>query len=239
MFFRSMSEPEQRHIISAFVFELGKVETIAIRTRMLGHLMIIDEGLGSAVEQGLGMEGKADDITPAQNPMDMDGSPTLSLIKKAKATLEGRKVGVLVTDGVDEVLLDALRKAVEQEGAAFAVIAPKAGGVRSKKGKHVSADHALSAAPSIFFDAVALLPSVEGGGLMAREAAAVDWLRDAFGHLKVIGHVEGATPLFEKAAIPVDADDGVVGLVGNLPAFIKAAKKHRVWEREPTLRTPG
>jgi len=117
--------------------------------------------------------------------------------------------------------------------------AAASGGVRSKKGKHVSADHALSAAPSIFFDAVALLPSVEGGGLMAREAAAVDWLRDAFGHLKVIGHVEGATPLFEKAAIPVDADDGVVGLVGNLPAFIKAAKKHRVWEREPTLRTRG
>ena len=42
MFFRSMSEPEQRHIISAFAFELGKVETVSIRTRMLGHLMIID-----------------------------------------------------------------------------------------------------------------------------------------------------------------------------------------------------
>jgi hypothetical protein len=45
--------------------------------------------------------------------------------------------------------------------------------------------------------------------------------------------------LFEKAAIPVDADESVMELVGNLPAFIKAAKKHRVWEREPTLRTPG
>ena len=66
MFFRSMSEPEQRHIISAFAFELGKVETVAIRTRMLGHLMLIDETLGSSVEAALGMEGQADDITPAQ-----------------------------------------------------------------------------------------------------------------------------------------------------------------------------
>jgi catalase len=40
LFFRSMSEPEQRHIISAFAFELGKVETLAIRKRILGHLMI-------------------------------------------------------------------------------------------------------------------------------------------------------------------------------------------------------
>ena len=55
-----MTEPEQRHIISAFAFELGKVETIPIRTRMLGHLMIIDETLGTAVEQALGMEGMAD-----------------------------------------------------------------------------------------------------------------------------------------------------------------------------------
>ena len=54
LFFRSMAEPEQRHIISAFAFELGKVETVAIRKRMLGHLMIIDEALGAGVEAALG-----------------------------------------------------------------------------------------------------------------------------------------------------------------------------------------
>ena len=38
MFFRSMTEPEKMHIISAFAFELAHVETKAIRLRMLGHL---------------------------------------------------------------------------------------------------------------------------------------------------------------------------------------------------------
>src|SRR4029077_2564631 len=66
LFFRSMSEPEQRHIISAFAFELGKVETVAVRKRMLGHLLIIDEALGDGVEAALGMEGAADDIIPAR-----------------------------------------------------------------------------------------------------------------------------------------------------------------------------
>ena len=44
LFFRSMSEPEQRHIVGAFTFELSKVSTVAIRRRMLGHLAIIDDG---------------------------------------------------------------------------------------------------------------------------------------------------------------------------------------------------
>ena len=71
-FFRSMSEPEQRHIISAFAFELGKVETVAIRKRMLGHLMIIERTLGAAVEEALGMVGEAERLTPARAPIDLD-----------------------------------------------------------------------------------------------------------------------------------------------------------------------
>jgi catalase len=239
MFFRSMAEPEQRHIVSAFAFELGKVETIAIRTRMLGHLMIIEPALGAAVEAALGMEGQADRITPAREPIDMEESPALSLIKKAQPTLQGRKIAVLVTDGTDAGEVERLRKAVEKEGAALAVVAPKAGGATSRQGDLLPADHALSAAPSIFFDAVALMPSEEGGALLAQEAAAVDWLRDAFSHLKIIGYAAAAVPLFEKASVP--ADDGVVALEGRegIAGFIAAAKRQRIWEREPGLRSPG
>jgi catalase len=238
-FFRSMSEPEQRHIISAFAFELGKVETVAIRKRMLGHLMIIERTLGAAVEDALGMVGEAERLTPARAPIDLDESPALSLIKKAKPTLQGRKVGALITDGVDDGVLDALRSAVEKEGAVFAIVAPKIGGVNTAKGKRVAADHALSSGPSIFFDAVALLPSAKGAGLLVREAAAIDWVRDAFGHLKVIGTVEAAGPILEKAAVEEDA--GVIDLAGRggVKIFIEAARRQRVWEREPTLRTPG
>jgi catalase len=238
-FFRSMTEPEQRHIISAFAFELGKVETVAIRKRMLGHLMIIERTLGAAVEEALGMVGEAERLTPARDPIDLDESPALSLIKKAKPTLRGRKVGALITDGVDDAVLDALRSAVEREGATFAIVAPKAAGVKTAKGKRVAADHALSSGPSIFFDAVALVPSADGAALLAREAAAIDWMRDAFGHLKVIGTVEAAGPILEKAAVEEDA--GVVDLAGRggVKIFIEVARRQRVWEREPTLRTPG
>jgi catalase len=241
MFFRSMSEPEQRHIVSAFAFELGKVETIAIRTRMLGHLMIIDESLGAAVEQALGMEGKADQIVPARKPIEMEESPALSLIKKALPTLRGRKVGVMVTNGADDHLLEVLRKALAKEGATLAIIAPKVGGVKTTAGKSLPADHALSAAPSIFFDAVAIVSSADGVAALVQEAAAVDWVRDAFGHLKVIGYDESATPLLEQAAITPGVDGGVVAFSARagIAEFIAAAKLQRIWEREPTLRSPG
>jgi catalase len=241
MFFRSMSEPEQRHIVSAFAFELGKVETIAIRTRMLGHLMIIDESLGAAVEQALGMEGKADQIVPARKPFEMEESPALSLIKKALPTLRGRKVGVMVTNGADDHLLEVLRKALAKEGATLAIIAPKVGGVKTTAGKFLPADHALSAAPSIFFDAVAIVSSADGVAALVQEAAAVDWVRDAFGHLKVIGYDESATRLLEQAAITPGVDGGVVAFSARagIAEFIAAAKLQRIWEREPTLRSPG
>jgi catalase len=233
LFWRSMSEPEQRHIVSAFAFELGKVEIDEIRRRMLGHLAIIERELGQRVADALGMPGQAEVIRPANAPIDMEPSPALSLVKKANETLAGKKVGVLVTDGSDVALLAALRTAVEKAGATLDVIAPRiAGGP-------VAADHALAAAPSIFFDAVVVAVSGKGSQQLASDPAAVNWLRDAYGHLKVIGHVPGAEALLERAEIARDA--GVIPLTEKrtVGAFVAAARKGRVWERESAIQSPA
>jgi catalase len=236
LFFRSMSEPEQRHIVSAFAFELGKVETVEIRRRMLGHLDVIDPALGNGVAAALGMEGQALTIKPARAPLDLPPSPALSLVQKAPKTLEGRKVAVLVTDGSDPALVQALRAAVEKEGARLAVVAPKIGGVKGAGGKAIAADHALSAAPSVLFDAVVVAASKEGTALLATQAAAVDWVRDAFGHLKVIGHVAAARALLDKAGVESDAGVVEVSTPKAFAAFVAAAKKQRIWDREPKAR---
>ena len=38
LFFRSQTEVEQNHIVAALIFELSKVETLAIRERVVSHL---------------------------------------------------------------------------------------------------------------------------------------------------------------------------------------------------------
>jgi catalase len=239
LFWRSMSEPEQRHIVNAFSFELGKVETVAIRRRMLGHLSIVDKILCIRVEQALGMEGQAERIQPARPPVDMELSPALSLVLKAPRTLEGRAVAALVSNGSDRALVEALRAAVRKAGARFAVVAPKIGGVAAKGGKRIDADHALAAAPSIFFDAVIVAPSEEGADLLAAEAAAVDWVRDAFGHLKVIGTAATAAALLQRAGVAPDGGVVAVDEARGVAAFINAAKGPRIWDREPALRSPA
>ncbi|WP_341894071.1 catalase [Ferrovibrio terrae] len=239
LFWLSMTKPEQTHIVSAFAFELAKVGTISIRTRMLGRLKLVHKDLCAGVEAALGMEGQADTLTPAVPAKTMQPSPALSLIAKAPPTIKGRKIGVLVTDGTDAKLLAAVQKAVDGEGALVEIVAPKIGGAKLSDGKTLVAHHTISGGPSVLFDAVVVLPSADGVKALVREAGAVAWVHDAFSHLKVIGHVAAAKPLLVKAG--VEADDGVVSLdtSSGAKAFIAAAKQHRIWDREPKLRSPG
>ncbi len=239
LFFRSMTKPEQTHIVSAFAFELGKVHIKAIRTRMLGHLANVDAELHAKVEEALGMEGMADKISPAVPVRDLAPSPALSIIGKAPATLMGRKIGVLLTDGFESSLLAALRDSAKKEKATLFIIAPKVAGAKGSDGEMVEAQGALSGQPSIFFDTVAILASEDGAKKLCMEAGAIAWVADAFAHLKVIGFTSPAQTLLDKACVKSDA--GIVPLsnVKSVGSFIKTAKSGRIWDREPTLRGPG
>ncbi|MDB6079525.1 MAG: Catalase [Akkermansiaceae bacterium] len=239
MFFRSMSEPEQNHIASALAFELAHVEIKPIRQKMLGHLQNIDQALHDTVAAALGMEGQATPIEPAVTPRKLEASPTLSLVGKNPNTLKGRKVGIFIADGFNAVLLATLKTAITKEKARFALIAPKIGGATGNDGVLVEADHALSGGPSCFFDAVAVLTSAESCELLVTEAAAVNWLRDAFGHLKAIAFDASALPLLEAASVEQDAAVLQIGDKKSVATFITAAKAGRLWEREPTLRSIG
>ena len=236
LFYVSQTESEQSHMVSALVFELSKVEAPAIRERVIANLVNVDTDLAARVAAGLGLR-KVPAASPTTVPAKKNPtpSPALSIHRKAKATIEGRAVGCIVTDGVDGALFDALKKAVTAAGAKLVVVAPKIGGVARSDGKALAADAAVKGAPSVLFDAVAVLASAEGGAMLARESAAVDFVRDAFAHLKVIGTTKGARALFEAAGVGRDNDAGVVALEerGAPDAFVKAAKKLRIWAREP------
>lgn len=236
-FWISQTEPEQRHIVNGFSFELGKCQE-KIRKRMLGHLDLIHPDLGEAVAKALGMEGQADAIEPAIAPRDTDPSPPLSMIKTAPKSIEGRKIGVLVSEGVDDSILASLRSKAKDEGAKVEIVAPKIGGVTSAAGKAVAADHALSGAPSVVFDAVVVALAEATAGDVVKEAAAVGWVHDAYWHLKVIGYTAGGKTLLDKAGVP--DEEGVVAVDGKgLEQFIEDAKEHRIWAREPKVMSPG
>jgi catalase len=233
-FFFSQTEPEQNHIVSAFIFELSKVETEAVRVTMLSRLANVDETLAKRVAAGLGHDAPIEKApTKVQAQTDLAASPMLSILAKFKPSLKGRKIGCLVADGSDPAQVTALKAAAKAEGADFAVIAPKIGGAVGSDGDKIKADFQLAGAPSVLFDTVVLALSKEGGASLVKEAAAVAFVHDAFAHLKVIGHTEGAQALMQKAgAIP---DAGIVS-IAKPDAYLAVARKGRIWAREPSVR---
>ncbi|WP_425396926.1 catalase [Aeoliella sp.] len=231
LFYHSMTTPEQKHIVGGLVFELGKCKEIKVRTRMLGHLRNIDKDLCAEVAEALGMKGQADKIKPAVEPMNMKPSPALSQYAEAPDSIAGKKIGLLTTSGVESKLYNALVKAAKQESAQVQVIAPKIGPLETSGGKEVEPDHFLSGAPSVLFDAVVIAPADKSLDSMPD---AVNWLRDAYAHLKVIGYNGNTKELFSKAGIEQGADEGVVDVTeAKFDEFVTQAKKHRVWGREP------
>jgi catalase len=233
MFYRSLEKPEQAHLAGALVIELSKVETVAVRERMVGHLRNIDEDLARRVADALGLDGLPPAARAAVPPRDLPPSPAVRVIGRGKDTLRGRSVGILVDDGSDGATVRALRKAAEADGAMVKIVAPKVGGARLGDGRKLAADGQLEGTSSVVFDAVAVVLSNDAGRRLAKEAAAVDWVRDAFGHLKAIAHDTGAKAVLEAAGIETDAG---VAKAGDTKAFIKAART-RQWNREPKVRT--
>ncbi|QTC92234.1 catalase [Brevundimonas goettingensis] len=232
LFFRSQTDIEQAHLASALVFELSKVTLEHVRLRVMSNLLNVDETLAGRVADGLGMDlPKAS--APAAEPFDMDDSPALRIVGKYPDTLKGRLVGVLVTDGADGKVVSAVKAAAEGQGAQVQLIAPKVGGVVLKDGSKLKVDRQLAGSPSVLFDAVALVLSEAGCELLLGEGAAVDFAKDAFGHLKAMGHTPEAQPLLDKAGVV--ADDRVVLLGKDGKAFVAVAAG-RQWDREPKVR---
>jgi len=232
LFFRSQSQIEQAHLASALVFELSKVTLEHVRTRVMANLVNVDETLAQRVADGLAMKlPKASDA--AVETADMEVSPALRIVGKYPQTLKGRAVGILVSEGADGALVEAVKAAVEGDGGTVKILAPKIAGVKLKDGAMLKADGQLAGTPSVLFDAVAIIVSEDGCAMLMKEGAAIDFAKDAFGHLKAIGYSAQAKPLLDKAG--VEADDGIVQLDRDAATFLAPART-RQWAREPNVR---
>src|SRR6185295_8444710 len=151
------------------------------------------------------------------------------IVRNAKDTLEGRKVGILFAEGSDKAAIARVKKAAADAGASVMLIAPKVGGI-SVKGGTLKADGQLAGTPSVLLDAIAVILSKKAATQLASDGAAVQFVMDAFGHLKAIGHNAEAKPLLDRAGVKPDA-----GVTDLSAAFVKAAAR-RFYDREPKVR---
>jgi catalase len=232
-FYLSQTGYEQAHIASALVFELSKVDHLHVREAMVGHLLHIEKDLAQRVANGLGFSKLPEAPAAAAPVQKLPVSPALQIIGKMKDTLMGRAIAILIADGSDGAIIKKIRKAAIDAGATVKIVAPKVGGAKLADGSMLAADGQLAGTPSVLFDAVAVILSDKGAKTLSMEGAAIDFVRDAFGHLKAIAVDKGGQALLKIAHVGQDA--GVVN-ANDTNAFIAAAKT-RQWDRDKSIRT--
>jgi catalase len=241
LFFRSQSEVEQNHMVAAFRFELTRVQTPAVRQRVVALLRNVDETLAARVADGLGMTlppalPKAIE-TPATP--EVEASPALSLFARpGDGSIAGRRVAVLVGAGADVAATQAVYDALSGAGAVPRYVGVKLGSVAGAKGQAIEIEATLETMPSPMWDAVVIDGSAEA---LATVGLAAEFVKEQFRHgksLLLLGAVPG---LLAAAGIEpeqpddagfVDAGGGKLKAADAIASFLQAVSKHRHYDRE-------
>ena len=235
-FYVSQTETERRHIEASFTFELSKVETATVRERMVASLVNVHADLALAVADGLGIS--VPDALPAEvtTRTDLEPSRALSILANGPETFAGRRVGAFVTEGCDAKTLRSLRRALQAEGAELMLIAPTIDGVTDSDGKTVAINERLGGAPSVLFDAVALVTSDNGTPGLLDHPGIHSFVSDAHTHCKFVGFNEPARALMDASGVDAaKRDAGYFQLDGtkeSAAAFADACRTLRLWARE-------
>ncbi|MEO5984346.1 MAG: catalase [Ferruginibacter sp.] len=268
LFLNSQSTPEKNHLTDALCFELGKVETLSIRERMLYFISQIDEGLAAEVAFCVGMHVPKGLTTPLnQNvPADADPEEYRSLVKEgslnrsqaltmAQYTLDSirtRKIAILAADGVNEESLIAVKDALTADGGICEVIAPRLGFISGMNDTNIPVAKSLLTTASVFYDAVYIPGGTNSVATLEAEPDAIHFLNEAFKHCKAIALDTDALQVIKATyfgrKLPEDNSDETVRMEGVVVSndagklskqFLAAIKQHRFWQREKPRKVPA
>jgi catalase len=247
MFWHSLTAPEQDHLVAAAHFELGKVETMAIRERMVHEFFNeIDHQLATRVAKGIGVDAPT---------VDKD-KPVTKLVpevgveaRKRTDSIATRKIAILAADGYEHASLMAVREALEAKGARCEVVSKHQGQLRGDGGE-IKVDKSYVVTASIMYDAVLIAGGRESVETLRSHGDALHFVNETFRHCKTIGALGDAVRLLaDSQIVGVDlsetgepiADQGVVTLAGTAARtdtrafsqrFVEMIGKYRHWERE-------
>ena len=245
LFWNSQTDIEKMHIVNAFRFELSRVQTPAVRQRMVSGLIHVAPELAAAVAAGLGIREM-----PAPMPKALEAavspevttSPALSLFTRpGDGSIRTRRVAVLVADGFDSAPVDALVARLTAEGAVPRFVGPRLGAVSSASGSAVEIDLPLPAASSVLFDATVIAGGAAAAQALSADGRALEFVKDSYRHCKAITVLGEGQRLLEAAGIPPVLPDGqpdpglvfeVKGAKALADAVVAAIARHRHFERE-------
>jgi len=138
-----------------------------------------------------------------------------------KDSIKGRRVAVMVADGVDADALYAVRKILEDGGAEIEVVAPGLQDVRSTGNRLIKVHHGLLALSPEPYDAV-FIPGGRSIELLCANHHALLFVADAYKRSKVIATSGEAARVVHQATQPTASPIDVAAspnLSSSLPAM--------------------
>ncbi len=246
LFWNSQTPVEKTHIINAFRFELTRVQTPAIRERVVAMLANVAKDLAEGVGRGLGMKTLPPALPKALEQTilpEVTLSPALSLFARpGDGRIVARRVAILVADGVDGKSAQMLKTGLAAEGAVPRFVGARLGSVESTDDEELDVDVTFEAMPAALFDALVVPGGHEDMRTLADVGLAVEFIKDQYRHCKPILALGLGKDLIEIAGIKLtlpggERDPGLLTFQDEvlddvLPEFIEAIAAHRHFKRE-------
>ena len=259
LFWNSMSEPEKKHIIDAFHFEIGKVNDKNIRKAIVEMFNNVDGDLAIEIAKGIGVPAPD---KKRGSPITKE-SPNLSQERSehtVKNTVKTRRIAILAMNGYDHKDVRQVVQALEAGGAKAHIVSEHQGMLKSSSGEELEVDKSYVTTASVFYDAVYIPGGKENVETLKKQGDAIHFVNEAFRHCKPLGATGEGVDLLKAATlpdirfaghesadkvIPVISDKGIVTAVSESDrksfndSFITAIAKHRHWDREKKEQVPA
>lgn len=234
---------------------------------MLYFISQIDEGLAAAISYNIrvhvpkGLETPLNQNVPADSDPkkytsivkegSLDKSAALSMLHTVKDSIRKRKIAILVADGVNSGNVLAVKDSLVKEGAAWDIIASRAGFVSGEDNTAIMISKSFLTTSSVFYDAVYIPGGINNVALLKADPDAIHFLNKAFKHCKAIAAdtaaLQALKPTYFRRKLPEDMTDETAQTEGAIigagqkfiSQFIKAIAQHRFWEREKVRKVPA
>jgi catalase len=247
LFYDSQSPVEQAHIRGAFRFELTRVQTPAVRERVVAMLANVDRDLADALARDLGMPQTPEPLPRLTQNIapEITASPSLSLLARPGSEgIRTRKIAILVADGVDVASAQEIHAQLVSAGAVPRYVGVRLGKVQgAAKGQALLVEVTLEAMPCVLFDALAIPDGQAAAETLGKVGHALDFVKDQFRHCKAILALGAGADLVDSAGVPAKLPNGKEdpGLIIDrkldepeeaLESFMDAIAAHRAFQRE-------
>ena len=155
-------------------------------------------------------------LRPRVEQPEVAESPALSLMANpGDGSIAGRRVALLVADGVNAQTLHRAYGALAQFGAAPRFVGTRLGNVMPLDGPPIAVEISLESAPSVLWDALIIGDGVGSEGAFPGIGQAIEFIKDQYRHCKPILAFGDGAMLLDAANIPRalpngDADSGLL-----------------------------